>query len=485
MDYNPYGSYLYPPHPPPPPYYNQGQWQNPGRFEEATATQGTKTSTKGAIVPDTTTMAGTTHTTAIAIAIIAETMNEVPYRTQLEREQRQPRTTSGPAATIRELPSPPTAGPVDNNNRSIASSVHAPVGAPMISVTPTATSAHSGGGVSEFDDILYPTQEELFAAASLFNYGPADPIHPDFSWANDTGALIVTGETAQLIAQKGGPVLANHLTMRAERTLHLETVLGISRENSTLPARLSAHRQMAKEHQFAWSFRPNLTINGALRDTHDDDPIPHPHLANPSLDDPAETHALWLLVYGDPVNYPDLATVRAHLLLRRLLKGIRIVKKNFTSHFLDIATIPYFYGQKLTELDLVAEQHIDFKTSTSAFELLDEVVNHLAECGVSADDMGEAYYWGQQAVLDLMQKHDPGTKEYLRYQRLFKRAAARLQFTNTPIVVNRTWVLSSEWDMKDIIAEKRRRVVQYEYDQQKDSGKREQESEYEPNGSKY
>ncbi|KAJ3757377.1 hypothetical protein EV360DRAFT_84077 [Lentinula raphanica] len=607
MDYNPYGSYLYPPHPPPPPYYNQGQWSNQNRFEDTSSGQG------GGLPPnrDNSSISGTNNGTTESsrlqqqinalqeeIAQMRESQNRPPryspyrndrydneyqrghraryddhardhhvytsdryrdsqrdyerggsryssrneyrrppsphrppYRTQPQREQRQSRTTPTPATTIRELPSPPTEGSADNNNRSIASSVHAPVGAPTISVTPTATSAHSGEEQSsEFDDILYPTQDELHAAASLFNYGPADPIHPDFSWANDTGALIVTGETAQIIAQKGGPELvapirpsdedpaidrgeesavtaaeklieramqpgnfealweANHLTMRAERTLHLEKVLGISRENTTLPARLDAHLQMAKEHHFAWSFRPNLTYNGAPRDTSEDNPIPHPHLANPSLDDPAETHALWLLVHGDPVNFPgvlctqsghvDLATVRAHLLLRRLLKGIvgerpmyterqRIVKKNFISHFLDIATIPYFYGQKLTEHGLVAERQINFKTSASAFEHLDEVVYHLAECGVSADDMGEAYYWGQQAVLDFMQRHEPGTKEYQRYQRLFKRAAARLQFTNTPIVANRTWVLDPEWKMEDIIAEKRRRAIQADFDRQK------------------
>ncbi|KAJ3766043.1 hypothetical protein FB446DRAFT_794482 [Lentinula raphanica] len=558
MDYNPYGNYLYPLHPPPPPYYNQGQWLNQSRFEDTPSGQGgglpptrdnasvsgtnnvagTNNGTaesrqlqqqinalqeelaqiresqnrppRGVIAHDTTIMRGTITLTQVTVtATVAETTNEA-----IERDQRQPRMTPMPSSTSRELTSPSTAGPMDDNNRSIASSVHAPVGAPTISVTPTATSAHSGEGQSEFDDILYPTQDELYAAASLFNYGPADPIHPDFSWANDTGALIVTGETAQLIARKGGPELvapirpsdedpaidcgeesavtaaetlieramqpgnfealweANHLTMRAKRTLHLEKVLGISRENSTLPARLDAHLQMAKEHHFAC----------------EDDPIPHPHLANPSLDDPAETHALWLLVHGDPINFPgvlctqsghvDLATVRAHLLLRRLLKGIigerstyterqRIVKKNFISHFLDIATIPYFYGQKLTEHGLVAEQRVDFKTSTSAFEHLDDVVHHLAECRVSADDMGEAYYWGQQAVLDFMQRHEPGTKEYRRYQRLFKRAAARLQFTNTPIVAHRTWVISSEWNVEDIIAKKRRRVIQADYDRQR------------------
>ncbi|KAJ3730848.1 hypothetical protein C8R42DRAFT_637499 [Lentinula raphanica] len=207
---------------------------------------------------------------------------------------------------------------------------------------------------------------------------------------------------------------------------------------------------MAKEHQFAWLFRPNLVFSGVPRNTSEDNPIPPSHLANPSLDDPAEMHALWLLVHGDPVNFPgvlctqsghvDLVTVRVHLLLRQLLKGIvgeqatymerqRIIKRNFTSHFLDIAAIPYFYRQKLTELGLVTEQHISFKTST-------------AECGVSADNMDKAYYWGQQAVLDFMQKHDLGTKEYL----------------------------SSEWDMKDIIAKKRCRIIQYEYDQQRVRG---------------
>ncbi|KAJ3765318.1 hypothetical protein FB446DRAFT_832458 [Lentinula raphanica] len=606
MDYNPYGSYLYPPHPPPPPYYNQGQWQNPGRFDDATPTQGgglpardTPASTNVAVNGtnnDTNRLQQQMNVLQEEIAQLRESQNRPPrynpyrsdryendyqrsyrpryddngrdhayhseryrdsrrdyergsrypsrseyrrppsphrppYRTPLEREQRHTQIPSStPATTSRGLSSPSTAGPMDNNNRSITSSVHAPARLPTVSVTPTALSAHSGEGALEFDDILYPTQEELFAAASLFNYGPADPIHPDFSWANDTGALIVTGETAQIIARKGGPELvapirpsdedpaidrgeesavtaaeklieramqpgnfealweANHLTMRAERTLHLEKVLGISRENTTLPARLDAHLQMSKEHQVAWSFRPNLAFNGVPRDTSEDDPIPHPHVPNPSLDDPAETHALWLLMHGDPVNHPgvlctqsghvDLATVRAHLLLRRLLKGIvgeqatyterqRIVKRNFTSHFLDIATIPYFYGQKLTEHGLVSEQNIHFKTSASAFEHLDEVVHHLAECGVSADDMGEAYYWGQQAVLDFMQRHEPGSKEYRRYQRLAKRAAARLQFTNTPIVANRTWVISTEWNMGDIIAEKRRRIIQAEYDRQK------------------
>ncbi|KAJ3824378.1 hypothetical protein F5880DRAFT_1612052 [Lentinula raphanica] len=603
MNYNPYGSYIYPPHPPPPPYYNQGQWQNPGRFEDATSTQGgglpardtpasTNVAVNGGTNNDTTRLQQQLNALQEEMAQLRDSQNRPPrynpyrserYDTEYQRSYRPRYDDSGrdstytgdryrdnrrdyergsrynpryeyrressphrsshrsynerdnrysrPTTTLHGQSSMSAVVPRASNNRSLSTSVHAPSSDATITVTPLAISAHNGEGSLEFDDILYCTKDELWAAASLFNYGPADPIHPDFSWANDTGALVATGETAQLIVREGKPVIVppirpsdddpaihrsvdsavsdakkliecamkpgnfdalwevNHLTMRAERTLHLETVLGISRENSTLPARLKAHLQMTKEHQFEWSHRLSVAPSGNPRDTRDDPPSPHPHLANPSLDEPAEAHALWLLVYGDPVNFPgvlwtqsghvDLATVRAHLLLRRLLRGIiderttyterqRIVKWNFTSHFLDIAAIPYFYGQKLTELDIVAEQTMEFRPSSStAFERLDEVVQHLAECGVSADDMGEAYYWGQQAVLDFMARHDPATKEFQRYKRLFKRAAARLQFTNTPIVANRTWTISGDWKLDDIIAERRRRLTQFLFEQQR------------------
>ncbi|KAJ3819174.1 hypothetical protein F5880DRAFT_1616711 [Lentinula raphanica] len=285
---------------------------------------------------------------------------------------------------------------------------------------------------------------------------------------------------------------ARQLYWQAKRTTHLEEGLGYTTERSTLPSHLRAHLQIYNERRVTWADKPNTqSFAGEPWDTERDPNKPNvPSLATPDLSDTAENWALWLIVNATTKEHPgitwtqsghvDLATVQTHLLLHRLICGIfgtvdvytervRTAKKNFVLHFIDIVAIPDLYGQKLSELDIVANsgERIDFKPNSSIFEKSSDVVKHLAECGVSVDDMAEGFAFGQQWIFDKTWDLEPQSLEFRRYQNLLKRSRARLQFTHVMPVDNRSWTLPEEWKMEDVVEHRRRKHVQYLYRNQK------------------
>ncbi|KAJ3866274.1 hypothetical protein EV359DRAFT_62443 [Lentinula novae-zelandiae] len=400
-----------------------------------------------------------------------------------------------------------------NMNRSINSSVHA---VPPMKITPSsvppipmAKSAHTPTeSDSSFENAVFASKDEAWASASLICFEVTDRTPPDFLWEVNTGAMVVMGETRQRIIEHGGPIVLPppaHLNENiseesavdiaervidkakvpgnftgfwavwevnwtAERKAAQEQLLGLTPEQTTISARLVANQQLFKK---------------------DERRIPCPRMGTPGMNSLPEQWALWIIVNADSTErctgvtwsragYVDLATVRSYLLLQRLIQGIfggqelyteraRIRKKNFSTHFLDLAAIPMFYGQKLTELKIVAEGSLDFKISESTFETINNITQHLASCGINADDMAEAFYFSMQAIEDHLADCTPGTAEWMRYKNLYKRAIARLQFCRIPIIANREWKLPDDWDMRDILEKQYLRVVQEAYEQRTNS----------------
>ncbi|KAJ3745881.1 hypothetical protein DFH05DRAFT_1524168 [Lentinula detonsa] len=286
--------------------------------------------------------------------------------------------------------------------------------------------------------------------------------------------------------------LARQLYWQAKRIIHLEEGLGYTSERSTLPSRLRAHLQLYVDRRATWADKPNTqSFVGEPWDTERDPNKPHvPSLATPDLSDTVDKWALRLIVNATTKEHPgitwtqsghvDLATVQTHLMLHRLIRGIfgtvdvytervRTAKKNFVLHFIDIVAILDLYGQKLSELEIVANsgEGIDFKSNSSIFEESSEVVKHLADCGVSIDDMAEGFAFGQQWIIDKTWELDPQSLELQRYQNLLKRSRARLQFTHVVPVDNRSWTLPEEWKMEDVVEHRRRKHVQNLYRNQR------------------
>ncbi|KAJ3711804.1 hypothetical protein C8R42DRAFT_728489 [Lentinula raphanica] len=204
MDYYPYGNYLYPLHPPPPPYYTQGQWQNPGRFEDIAPSQdihhahisddaittgnGTNNSPKIAFHD-------TAHTEMTGMTLITRgitgpdrqvVMNQCPNgsttvigtetaagTTNEEVETTRGTSTEGlhhpNAHRIDHTPNARKAGTAETTGRSIASSIHAPGRSTTITVTPMAISAHSGEGQDNFEDALYATSTTCSSSKPFTN----------------------------------------------------------------------------------------------------------------------------------------------------------------------------------------------------------------------------------------------------------------------------------------------------------------------------
>ncbi|KAJ3726446.1 hypothetical protein DFJ43DRAFT_1195412 [Lentinula guzmanii] len=285
---------------------------------------------------------------------------------------------------------------------------------------------------------------------------------------------------------------ARQLYWQAKRITHLEEGLGYTSERSTLPSHLRANLQLYVDRRVTWVDKPNTQhLVGEPWDTERDPNKPNvPSLATPDLSDTIDNWALWLIVNATTREHPgitwtqsghvDLATVQTHLLLHRLIRGIfgtvdvytervRTAKKNFVLHFIDIVAIPDLYGQKLSELEVVANsgEGAEFKPNSSLFEESSEVVKHLADCGVSVDDMAEGFAFGQQWVFDKTGDLDPHSLEFQRYNNLLKRSRARLQFTHVVPIDDRTWTLPEEWKMEDVVEHRRRKHVQYLYRKQK------------------
>ncbi|KAJ3926951.1 MAG: hypothetical protein NXY57DRAFT_1042826 [Lentinula lateritia] len=397
-----------------------------------------------------------------------------------------------------------------------------PANTPSLQAITTAISPHYPSVVNQFEDPMYVTREEKIAATSLLLYGPADDLHEDCMWDSSIGACVLVGRSLQQIQERNGPIvlpppsldlgnpildanpdsavaaaetrmdgnfnalwMAREMAWQAQRTLHQEHDLGIPRERSTLPVLLTAHLQIFSERPVEWIRRPVIAFEGEPWDTEHDRNKPNvPSFPTPDLNESTETWALWCIVHANIRDHPgitwthsgfvDLATVQMHLILHRLIRGIfgtvdfytervQTAKKNFTNHFIDIGTIPDLYGQKLSELDMVVNRTLDFKANSSSFEDSNDVVKHLADCGVTVDDMAEGFAYGQQLIADKMSTLDPSSKEYQRYTNLSKRACARLQFTHIMPIENRTWKLPSEWTMDNVLEHRRRKLIQAEY----------------------
>ncbi|KAJ3870837.1 hypothetical protein F5051DRAFT_423744 [Lentinula edodes] len=396
---------------------------------------------------------------------------------------------------------------------------------------PIAKSAHTPTeSDSSFENAVFASKDEAWASASLICFEVTDRTPPDFLWEVNTGALVVMGETRQRIIEHGGPIVLPppaHLNENiseesavdiaeriideakvpgnftgfwavwevnrtAERKAAQEQLLGLTPEQTTISARLVANQQLFKSEYVDWYWKATFSLHGEPYDTSEDERrVPCPRMGTPGINSSPEQWALWIIVNADSTErctgvawsragYVDLATVRSYLLLRRLIRGIfggqelyteraRIRKKNFSTHFLDLAAIPMFYGQKLTELKIVAEGSLDFKSSESTFETINDVTQHLASCGINADDMAEAFYFGMQAIEDHIADCTPGTAEWMRYKNLYKRAIARLQFCRIPIIANREWKLPDDWDMRDILEKRYLRVVQEAYERRTNS----------------
>ncbi|KAJ3739688.1 hypothetical protein DFH05DRAFT_1584706 [Lentinula detonsa] len=285
---------------------------------------------------------------------------------------------------------------------------------------------------------------------------------------------------------------ARQLYWQAKRTIHLEEGLGYTSERSTLPSHLRANLQLYVDRRVTWADKPNTQPPvGEPWDTERDPNKPQvPSLATPDLSDTVDNWALWLIVNATTKEHPgitwtqsghvDLATVQTHLLLHRLIRGIfgtvdvytervRTAKKNFVLHFIDMVAIPDLYGQKLSELEIVSDsgEGAHFKANSSLFEESSEVVKHLADCGVSVDDMAEGFAFGQQWILDKTGDIEPHSPEFRRYNNLLKRSRARLQFTHVVPIDDRTWTLPEEWKMEDVVEHRRRKHVQNLYRNQK------------------
>ncbi|KAJ3911458.1 hypothetical protein F5877DRAFT_85944 [Lentinula edodes] len=410
---------------------------------------------------------------------------------------------------------------------STATANASPASPPSLQAITTAISPHYPSINNQFEDSMYVTREEKIAATSLLLYGPSDDLHEDCMWDSSTGACVLVGRSLQQIQERNGPIVlpppsldlgnpildanpdsavaaaetrmdeahqqgnfnalwvAREMAWQAQRTLHQEHDLGIPRERSTLPALLTAHLQIFSERTVEWIRRPVITFEGEPWDTeHDRNKPDVPSFPTPDLNESTETWALWCIVHANIRDHPgitwthsgfvDLATVQTHLILHRLIRGIfgtvdfytervRTAKKNFTNHFIDIVAIPDLYGQKLSELDMIVNGTLDFKANLSFFEDSNDVVKHLAECGVTVDDMAEGFAYGQQLIADKMSSLDSSSKEYQRYTNLSKRARARLQFTHIMPIENRTWKLPSEWTMDNILEHRRRKLIQAEY----------------------
>ncbi|KAJ3731481.1 hypothetical protein DFJ43DRAFT_1040012 [Lentinula guzmanii] len=280
---------------------------------------------------------------------------------------------------------------------------------------------------------------------------------------------------------------AGSYTGKPKRIIHLEEGLGYNSERSTLPPLTRSPTALCRSDGHLGGQATHPVFVGEPWDTERDPNKPRvPSLATPDLSDTVDSWALWLIVNATTKEHPgitwtqsghvDLATVQTHLLLHRLIRGIfgtvdvytervRTAKKNFVLHFIDIVAIPDLYGQKLSELEIVANsgEGIDFKSNSSIFEENSEVVKHLADCGVSVDDMAEGFAFGQQWIIDKTWDLEPHSLEFRRYQNLLKRSRARLQFTHVVPIDNRSWTLPEEWNMEDVVEHRRRKHIQNLY----------------------
>ncbi|KAJ3924361.1 MAG: hypothetical protein NXY57DRAFT_1045003, partial [Lentinula lateritia] len=274
--------------------------------------------------------------------------------------------------------------PAPLTDQSLSASTHAPTvptttanlqlpNPPPVHTITTAISPHESSIDNQFEDLLYVTQDEKIAAASLLLYGPSDDLHEDCMWDSSTGACVLVGNSLRQIQERNGPIVlpppnpdmgnpimdanpdsavaaaearmgeahqpgnfnalwvAREMAWQAQRTLHQEQDLGILCECSTLPALLAAHLQIFNEQKIDWVDKPIITLEGEPWNTEQDRAKPEvPSFPTPDLNESTEIWALWCIVHANIRDHPgitwthsgfvDLATVQMHLILHRLIR---------------------------------------------------------------------------------------------------------------------------------------------------------------------
>ncbi|KAJ3865286.1 hypothetical protein EV359DRAFT_80654 [Lentinula novae-zelandiae] len=269
---------------------------------------------------------------------------------------------------------PPRYNRIHSRTNSTTANLQLPNPPPVHTIT-TAISPHESSIDNQFEDLLYVTQDEKIAAASLLLYGPSDDLHEDCMWDSSTGACVLVGNSLQQIQERNRPIVlpppnpdmgnpimdanpdsavaaaearmgeahqpsnfnalwvAREMAWQAQRTLYQEQDLGILCECSTLPALLAAHLQIFNEQKIDWVDKLIITFEGEPWNTEQDCAKPEvPSFPTPDLNESTEIWALWCIVHANIRDHPgitwthsdfvDLATVQMHLILHRLIRGI-------------------------------------------------------------------------------------------------------------------------------------------------------------------
>ncbi|KAJ3731298.1 hypothetical protein DFJ43DRAFT_1040304 [Lentinula guzmanii] len=371
------------------------------------------------------------------------------------------------------------------------------------------------------EDPIYPTRDEALLAASLFHYGPGmEENFPDeYDFCIVTGALTGPPELVERLRNSVTPVVPSinfedssddiddesavnraeimiesaskggnfealwklcFEVFEAQRKQHLERVLAILPEDTSISAKLVAVTQLYSETQLTWATKPIIEEVSIATNNNPWGALKIPRLTQPQLDEPVELHALYFLVHATPKNFPritwtrsghvDLATVCTYLMLKLILcdtfkkenptsQKTRRARQSFTGHFIHLSIIPYMYSQVLQQMEVVVNTTFSVKLSESNFADIREVANHLANCGVSVEAMGSAMYYSPQYVVDQMALLPIGLEKWLQYRDWVKRGIARLQFAQPPESDNRFWELPPAYIMEDILEERRQRFT--------------------------
>ncbi|KAE9386870.1 hypothetical protein BT96DRAFT_1005663 [Gymnopus androsaceus JB14] len=150
------------------------------------------------------------------------------------------------------------------------------------------------------EDPIFATKLEMWTAASLFHFGVDEDIPDDYNWDPVTGALTVKGESLEKVLQfptgtifivdaplstqgkEGQNPVADaesilekaaipgnfdalskcmDRTINAQRILHLEAMMGVSQEQTSLSTLLKTHIQFFDEKSIIWSTKPDLNAN--------------------------------------------------------------------------------------------------------------------------------------------------------------------------------------------------------------------------------
>ncbi|KIK63520.1 hypothetical protein GYMLUDRAFT_988453 [Collybiopsis luxurians FD-317 M1] len=417
---------------------------------------------------------------------------------------------SAHAPILRNPPPPPY--PAAIQNQAIAAivtrptpSVHFPRNKRPPAVTTDAT-VYSSPKEVPAEDPLYPTRDEALLATALFHYGPGNETNfPDeFDFCVKMGALttssspildslcvavvpVVLANSSEDGGDKGleeGSAVGNaeRLIERAsevgnfdslwaltfkvfevQRKEYQEGILGITAENTTISAELAAVKQLYRESVIAWAARPVMEETAPATNSNPWVSLNIPRLTVPQLGDSINEHALWYFLHAHPKANPGITYIRSgHVdlaTINPMPEWIRQAKRSFTEHFVHLAIIPYMYGQCLQQLELTVNATYSIIPSNSRFNELEDVVTHLAACGVSVPAMGSALYFGLQYASDIMSTVPLGSEKWIRYRDLAKRGIAHMQFCQPLQSDDRYWKLPEAYSLADVLEDRRRRFT--------------------------